>query len=101
MSGRSSSKPASTVDETERLAEIAEILAIGLSRLEARKSSRKSADFGESSLHFTPERERFEPGVRSRAPEAAQSNNRPQLVGTMPFGKRRVLLSQRWHGDSP
>jgi len=37
------------------LIEIAEILAIGLSRLEARKSSRKSAEFGESSLHFTPE----------------------------------------------
>jgi hypothetical protein len=34
----------------ERLAEIAEILAAGLMRLQARKSSRKSADFGESSV---------------------------------------------------
>jgi hypothetical protein len=38
-----------------RIAEIGEILAIGLSRLEARKSSRKPAEFGESSLHFTPD----------------------------------------------
>jgi hypothetical protein len=39
----------------DHLTEIAEILALGLSRLEARKSSRKLADFGESSLHFTPD----------------------------------------------
>jgi len=39
----------------ERLTEIAEILAAGLSRLVARKSSRKSAEIGESSLHFTPD----------------------------------------------
>jgi len=39
----------------EPLVEIAEILAVGLTRLEARKSSRKSAEFGESSLHFTPD----------------------------------------------
>jgi hypothetical protein len=38
----------------ERMAEIAEILAVGLTRLEARKSSRKTAEFGESSLHFSP-----------------------------------------------
>jgi hypothetical protein len=56
MAGRPSSKLAGTdVDESERLAEIAEILAAGLSRLEARKSSRKSAEIGESSLHFTPD----------------------------------------------
>lgn len=36
-----------------RLLELAEILAAGVVRLESRKSSRKSADFGESSLHFT------------------------------------------------
>ena len=36
--------------------EIAEILAVGLTRLEARKSSRKPAEFGESSLHFSPDR---------------------------------------------
>jgi hypothetical protein len=35
---------------TDRLAEIAEILAAGLKRLWARKSSRISADLGESSL---------------------------------------------------
>jgi hypothetical protein len=44
-----------TEPSTEHLIEIAEILAIGLSRLEARKSSRISAEFGESSLHFTLE----------------------------------------------
>ena len=43
-------------DSCERLPEIAEILAIGLTRLEARKSSRKPAEFGESSLHFSPDR---------------------------------------------
>jgi len=39
----------------DHLTEIAEILTAGLSRLAARKSSRKSAEFGESSLHFTPD----------------------------------------------
>jgi hypothetical protein len=39
----------------DRIPEIAEILAGGVSRLAARKSSRKSAEFGESSLHFTPD----------------------------------------------
>jgi hypothetical protein len=38
-----------------RLDEIAEILAAGLRRLETRKSSRKPAEFGESSLHFSPD----------------------------------------------
>jgi hypothetical protein len=37
-------------DSDDRLIEIAEILAAGLTRLLARKSSRISADFGESSL---------------------------------------------------
>jgi hypothetical protein len=37
----------------ERLSEIAEILATGLMRLRARKSSPKSADFGESSVDFS------------------------------------------------
>lgn len=37
------------------LAELAEILAAGLMRLEARKSSRMSSVSGESSLHFTPD----------------------------------------------
>jgi hypothetical protein len=42
-------------EDAGHIIEIAEILAVGLTRLEARKSSRKSADFGESSLHFTPD----------------------------------------------
>ena len=39
----------------DHLTEIAEILAAGLTRLKGRKSSRKPAEFGESSLHFTPD----------------------------------------------
>jgi hypothetical protein len=38
---------------TERLAEIADILAAGLMRLRARKSSPLSRDEGESSLDFS------------------------------------------------
>jgi hypothetical protein len=37
----------------ERISEVAEILAAGLMRLRAAKSSRKSAETGESSLDFT------------------------------------------------
>jgi hypothetical protein len=37
------------------IVEIAQLLAIGLLRLEARKSSQKPAEFGESSLHFSPD----------------------------------------------
>jgi hypothetical protein len=48
-------------DACERLYEIAEILAGGVSRLTARKSSRKSAEFGESSLHLTPDQSGDEP----------------------------------------
>jgi hypothetical protein len=43
------------VSPADRLAEIAEILALGLMRLRARKSSGLSRHEGESSLHFTPE----------------------------------------------
>jgi hypothetical protein len=68
MSGRSSSKSGTDMDETERLAEIAKILAAGISRLEARKSSRKSADFGESSLHFTPAQSGDAPQYSVEAP---------------------------------
>jgi hypothetical protein len=35
--------------------EIAEILAAGLTRLEGKKSSGKSPNIGESSLHFSPD----------------------------------------------
>jgi hypothetical protein len=56
IGGQGSSKLAEAEpDASERLSEIADILAAGLSRLEARKSSRKSAETGESSLHFTPD----------------------------------------------
>jgi hypothetical protein len=43
-------------EANQRLFEIGEILAAGLTRLEALKSSRKSPEVGESSLHFTPDR---------------------------------------------
>jgi hypothetical protein len=43
-------------DNSERIAEIAEILAAGLTRLLAPKSSPKSADFGESSLALSGNR---------------------------------------------
>jgi hypothetical protein len=39
----------------ERLDEIADILAAGLMRLRARKSSHLSRDSGESSLDFSPD----------------------------------------------
>jgi hypothetical protein len=42
-------------EANQRLFEIGEILAVGLTRLDARKSSRKSAEIGESSLHFMPD----------------------------------------------
>jgi hypothetical protein len=38
----------------DRIAELAEILAMGLQRALARKSSAKSAGTGESSLHILP-----------------------------------------------
>jgi hypothetical protein len=41
------------VEADERLSEIGEILAVGLTRLQARKSSRKPTEFGESLLHFS------------------------------------------------
>ena len=44
----------SPFDPKSRVSEIAEILAAGLMRLEARKSSQISADTGESSLDFSP-----------------------------------------------
>jgi hypothetical protein len=47
---------ACNLDAAERHREIAEILAAGLMRLQARKSSLKSADFRDSSLHFSPDR---------------------------------------------
>ena len=55
-------------DASDRISEIAEILAAGLTRLEARKSSRKPAEFGESSLHFSPDQSG---GVPPNSPEAS------------------------------
>ena len=53
----------------ERLDEIAEILAAGLMRLRARKSSPLSRDRGESSLDYSPDRSGHaparEPGVQA------------------------------------
>jgi hypothetical protein len=46
---------ANRMTAAERLDEIAEILAAGLIRLRARKSSRISAHHGESSLDFSPD----------------------------------------------
>ena len=42
--------------QKNRLAELGELLAAGLMRLHARKSSRVSADRGDSSVDFTPDR---------------------------------------------
>jgi hypothetical protein len=50
----------------ERLSEVAEILAAGLMRLLAGKSSGLSADLGESSLHFPG---RQSGGVDFKSPE--------------------------------
>ena len=52
----------------EHLIEIAGILAIGLSRLEARKSSRKPTEFRESSLHFSPDQSGGVPPYSAEAP---------------------------------
>ena len=40
---------------TERLAELGQILAAGLMRLQARQSSQLSADCGDSSVDFLPD----------------------------------------------
>jgi hypothetical protein len=50
------------------IVEIAQLLATALLRLEARKSSRKPAEFGESSLHFSPDQSG---GVPPYSPEAS------------------------------
>jgi hypothetical protein len=44
-----------TPEAIERIIEVAEILAAGLMRLRGRKSSPISMDWGESSLHFSPD----------------------------------------------
>ena len=68
VSQRFSPKTTETdLESRDRVSKIAEILAAGLTRLEARKSSRKPAEFGESSLHFSPDQSG---GVPPYSPEA-------------------------------
>jgi hypothetical protein len=43
------------LEPSERLAEIGGLLAAALMRLQIRKSSVFAGEFGESSLHFTPD----------------------------------------------
>jgi hypothetical protein len=50
-----------------KICEVAEILAAGLTRLEAWKSSRKSAEVGESLLHFTPDQSGDVPSCSAEA----------------------------------
>ncbi|MBR1285366.1 hypothetical protein JQ597_25275 [Bradyrhizobium sp. AUGA SZCCT0177] len=57
-----------TKQKPDHLTEVADILAVGLTRLEARKSSRKPAELGESSLHFSPDQSG---GVPPYSPEAS------------------------------
>jgi hypothetical protein len=52
----------------DHITEIAELLAAGLTRLQAWKSSRKSAEFGESSLHFSPNQSGGVPPYSTEAP---------------------------------
>jgi hypothetical protein len=52
----------------DHLTEIADILATGLTRLALRKSSRKPADFKETSLHFSADQSG---GVPPCSPEAS------------------------------
>ena len=52
--------------QPERLDEVAEILAAGLIRLKARKSSRLSADRGDSCLDFTARQSGHVPVNRRR-----------------------------------
>jgi hypothetical protein len=53
---------ADRLSAAERLDEISEILAAGLMRLRARKSSPLSPDHGESSLDFSPDQGGHAPG---------------------------------------
>jgi hypothetical protein len=55
-------------EASERRSEIVGILAVGLTRLEARKSSRKPTEFGESSLHFSPDQSGGVPPYSAEAP---------------------------------
>lgn len=52
-----------------RLCEIAEILAVGLTRLMTRKSSEFSRHPGESSLHFSPDQSGDRPILENGEPQ--------------------------------
>jgi hypothetical protein len=50
----------------ERIAELGQLLALGLMRLDARKSSRLSADRGDSFVDFSPNRSGHADGLKRR-----------------------------------
>ena len=52
------------MSDSERLAELGRILAAGLIRMRARKSSALSADRGESSVDFRPRRAVMQPATQ-------------------------------------
>jgi hypothetical protein len=64
---RLSSVVTSEDSDEVRIAEIAEILTASLTRLEGRKSSLKPSEFGESSLHFSPDQSGGVPTYSSEA----------------------------------
>jgi len=57
---------ASSTPTVDRIQEIAELLAAGLMRLRARKSSRFFGPGGESSLHCSPAQSSDQPVLRKR-----------------------------------
>jgi hypothetical protein len=62
---RAGAVPAARLSSDERLGEIAEILAMGLQRLLERKSSEKSADFGEKLLDIPAKQSGHPEGLAS------------------------------------
>jgi hypothetical protein len=77
--------------QLESRSEIPDILAVGLTRLWARKSSGKSADFGDSSLHFPPDQS------GRRSPEFAEggrmSATTPAKLNETRSGKPRAAAA--------
>ena len=62
-------------DARDRLAEIAEILAAGVVRVVARKSSRESAGTGESSLHLTADQSGHPPPTAGSPTSCAKDDS--------------------------
>jgi hypothetical protein len=54
MDSPMNSAPSFHIEPRERVAEVAELLASALTRLQVRKSSAFHGEFGESSLHISP-----------------------------------------------